>query len=168
MDKFTDRICQRQHLIIRRLAVNRNEEIQFGHFISNQHVAVSALEQQFYLQFRTGCPDSGHLLLIEDTSQMAFSLNRKVKELGKVDKGQGFYLHPVLGPDADNGACYGIASVTFLKRAFTAEKCTRQQVSAQRDKTAFEEKEGYRWYSPIVSALENCHTTVAKTVVADR
>jgi len=98
LDKFTDRICQRQHLTLRKLSGERKEEIQFGRFIRNERVTMLGLEQLIYEQFRAACPASGHLLLIEDSSHLTFSLNRKISGLGKIDKGQvqGFYLHPVL------------------------------------------------------------------------
>lgn len=170
MDKFTDRIKQKQQLCIRRLACNRNEEVQFGRFINNERVAVTDLEASLYTQFRGCCPSSGHVLLLEDCSQMGFSLNRQISGLGKVDKGQiqGFYLHPVLCLDAATGACYGMPSVTFLKREFIQPKPDRKQVRAQRSKIAFEDKEGYRWYSAIEAALKNCPDTINKTMVADR
>jgi hypothetical protein len=101
---------------------------------------------------------------------MAFSLNRKVAGLGKVDKGQvqGFYLHPVLCLDAESGACYGVAALTFLHRHTDNEALTSKQIKAIRSRTAFEDKESYRWYSSIKEALNNCPCSVKKTVVADR
>ncbi|GEO06450.1 hypothetical protein AAE02nite_41140 [Adhaeribacter aerolatus] len=78
------------------------------------------LESLIYEQFRFACPASGHLLLIEDTSQLTFNLERKITGLGKIDKGQvqGFYLHPVLGLNAGDGACCGLASVTTYQREY--------------------------------------------------
>lgn len=173
MDTFTERICQRPHLVIRKLAYTRSEEIQFGRFIANPRVQVTDLEKELLEQYKRACPEQGHILLIEDTTQLAFGLGRKIAELGKVDKGQvqGFYLHPVLALGADNGACYGIASTSFIKRDFDSEeeeKPTLKQRKAARDKEAFEDKEAYRWYSSIASALQSSTKGVKKTVVADR
>jgi hypothetical protein len=170
LTKFTDRICQKQHLIMRKLACDRKEEIQFGRFIRNERVQVDQLEVLLYEQFRHCCPASGHLLLLEDTTQIGFSLERKISGLGPLDKGQiqGFYLHPVLCLDAENGACYGMPAVCFHQRTFKAEKLTGQQAKALNYKTPFEDQEAYRWYHGIVEALKNCPPTASKTVVADR
>ncbi|HYK54878.1 MAG TPA: hypothetical protein VEV15_00235, partial [Flavisolibacter sp.] len=56
------------------------------------------LKQTVFDRFKSCCPGEGHLLLIQDFSQMGFSLDRQIKGLGQVDKGQlqGFYLQPVL------------------------------------------------------------------------
>jgi hypothetical protein len=170
LTKFTDRICQKQHLIMRKLARDRNEEIQFGRFIRNERIKVDNLEVLLFEQFRHCCPANGHLLLLEDTTPMAFSLERKIAGLGPLDKGQiqGMYLHPVLCLDAATGACYGMPAVCFHQRTFSPEKLTRQQAKALNYKTPFEDKEAYRWYHAIEMALKNCPQTAAKTVVADR
>lgn len=170
LDKFTDRISQKQHVCMRKLALSRNEEIQFGRFINNTRFGVDELKEVLYSQFKNSCPQEGHLLLIEDFSQMAFSLQRHVEELGSVDKGQvqGFYLQPVLCLDALHGGCYGIPAVNCIKRSADKEKLPRKQANALRDKIPFEDKESFYWLSTIAHALENCPQTLPKTVVADR
>ncbi len=61
-------------------------------------VGVAVLQDSLYEQSVSSCPVAAHLLLIEDTTQVSFSLSRKITGLGSVDKGQvkGFYVHPVL------------------------------------------------------------------------
>jgi hypothetical protein len=170
LDKFTDRISQRQHLTLRKLSQDRNEEVQFGRFIRNARVTMLGLEELFYEQFRSSCPNREHLLLIEDTSQLTFSLHRKITGLGKIDKGQvqGFYLHPVLCLNARDGACYGLASIRTYQRAFNQPALTREQVKEANYQAFFEDKESYRWYQAIAAALQNCPAKAAKTVIADR
>jgi hypothetical protein len=109
-------------------------------------------------------------LLIEDTSKVGFSLARQMTGMGKIDKGQfqGFYIHPVLAIDAVTNACYGVASLEFIKRAFVEETLTRGQRGSRRNRTAFEEKESYRWFSSIKKALPQCVKAATKTVIADR
>lgn len=169
-DKFTERISQKQTLSMRKLSIIRSEEIQFGRFVGNKRVDTESLKRHLYEQMKNSCTSCSSVLLIEDSSQMSFSLNRKIEGLGKVDKGQvkGFYIHPVLCMDAYNGACHGIASIDFFEREFEQEKRTRKEVNAERSKTAFEHKEGYRWYGSIESALKNLSGSVRKTVIADR
>lgn len=83
LDKFTDRISERQHLTLRKLSGERKEEIQFGSFIRNERETLLGLEQLINEQFCLVCPSQWHLLLIEDTSQLTFSLNRKISWFGQ-------------------------------------------------------------------------------------
>lgn len=167
-EKLTKRISEKQTLSLRKLSTSRNEEIQFGRFVGNKRVSVDFLEQELYSQIDK-C-NSAHCLLIEDTSQVGFSLERSIKDLGKVDKGQikGFYIHPVLAIDAANYACHGIASVEFISRPWPQAELTHNQKSSARSRAPFEEKESYRWLDSIRKALPRCCNITAKTVIADR
>jgi hypothetical protein len=168
-NKLTARIGEKQTLSLRKLSSARKEEIQFGRFVGNDKITVELLEQQLYSNTQKHCTGS-HCLLIEDTSQIGFSLDRAIKDLGKVDKGQikGFYIHPVLAIDAVNYDCYGIASLEFVTRPWAEQELTHKEIDAIRTKTPFEQKEGYRWFSSIKKALPQCSKAAIKTVVADR
>lgn len=168
-DKLTKRISEKQTLSLRKLSSSRKEEIQFGRFIGNKRVSMDFLEQELYSQIGNH-GDSKHCLLIEDTSQVGFSLERSIKDLGKVDKGQikGFYIHPVLAIDAVNYACYGVAAVEFISRPWPQQQLTHNQISRARDKAPFEEKESYRWLDGVKKALPRCLNIPFKTVIADR
>jgi Transposase DDE domain len=169
LDKLTERISEKQSLSMRKLSTSRNEEIQFGRFIGNKSVNIDTLRDQLYSKMsnETSC---SHCLLIEDTSTISFSLKRAIKGLGKVDKGQvqGFYVHPVLAIDANDFGCLGVASLDFIKRDWAEEVLTRKQIRSKRSKTAFEDKESYRWLSSIKAALPQCKSIDKKTVIADR
>ncbi len=169
LEKLTGRISEKQTLCLRALSNARKEEVQFGRFIGNHKVSVPMLEEQLYTQMRNHC-SSSHCLLIEDTSKIGFSLERAIQGLGKVDKGQiqGFYLHPVLCIDAQHYGCHGIAALEFVKRPWPTQVLSHQQISMARDKTVYEQKEGYRWLSSIRKALTQCQQVPTKTVVADR
>lgn len=169
LEKLLNSISEQQTLSLRKLSSSRKEEVQYGRFVGNKKVSVNLLERELYTQMQTNCTGS-HCLLIEDTSQVGFSLERAISGLGKVDKGQikGFYIHPVLALDAATYGCYGIASLEFVTRPFGEEALTHNQISAIRSKTAFEDKESYRWFSSIKKALPQCSNAAIKTVVADR
>lgn len=170
LEKFSDRIHHRQTLSLRKLANSRKEEIQFGRFLGNPRVSLRSLESTLYEQCRASAAGSQHLLLLEDSSQMAFSLRRQIEGLGKIDKGivQGCYIHPVLTLDADHGACHGVSALEFRVRPWQDDGLTYQQRKNARNKEFFEDKEGYRWRSGIEKALESLPTGPRKTVVADR
>jgi hypothetical protein len=170
LEVFIDRIKNKQTLSMRKLSENRSEEVQFGRFIGNDRVSVADLEKYMYHQMSTNGQQASHILLLEDTSQMGFGLNRSIEGLGKVDKGQvkGFYLHPVLAIDANNGACYGIPAVEFHCREWEQETRSKKELNAARNKVPFEEKQGYRWHSSIEKSLQHCRHIEAITMVGDR
>jgi hypothetical protein len=89
---LVERVKNRQTLSLRRLSLSRKEEIQFGRFLSNPRVEFDALEAMLYTQCHQDAFTSSHLLLLEAGSQMAFSLQRNIEGLVKIDKGivQGF------------------------------------------------------------------------------
>jgi hypothetical protein len=77
LEAITDRISKNQTISMRKLSNERKEEIQFGRFIGNPRVSVQDLENLLYHQSSKDCQAS-HVLLIEDTSQMSFGLNRSL------------------------------------------------------------------------------------------
>ncbi len=168
---LVDRISEKQSISFRRISRNYNEQVQFSRFINNSRVPRKALEETCYQQFLGSCPSDRHVLLIEDTTKVSFSLARKIKGLGSIDKGQvqGFYLHPLLCLDAVDGARYGVCHLELYQRPFEEkEELTRRQKQLLRNKVAFEDKESYRWYNSVCQALPKLSTGVTKTVVADR
>jgi hypothetical protein len=171
--KIVNRIVSKQDVCSRRISNNYNEEVQFGRFIGNSRVSVSALQGSLYEACCVCCPDDAHLLLIEDTTQVSFSLARKIQGLGAVDKGQvqGFYVHPVLCIDAVDGACYGVCELSIYDRDFeqeSAEPLSRSQKQSKRNQELFENKESYRWLGSIEKSVTCLPNNTAKTVVADR
>ena len=48
LDKLTERMTEKQSLSMRKLSINRNEEIQFGRFIGNETVNIDTLRGQLY------------------------------------------------------------------------------------------------------------------------
>ena len=166
---LVERVKNRQTLSLRRLSSSRKEEIQVGRFLSNTRVEFKSLEAMLYAQCQQDAGTSKHLLLLEDSSQMAFSLQRNIEGLGKIDKGivQGFYLHPVLTLDSHTGACHGISALEFRVRSQEVDGLTYQQRKAVGNKKFFEDKEAYRWRSSIETALAHLPLSASKTVVAD-
>lgn len=169
LDNITDQMCNNPSVSMRKLATNRNEEVQFSRFMCNESFSSDDMVQTMYTTTRQNCT-TPHCLLIEDTSQIGFSLDRSIKNLGKLDKGQvqGFYLHPVLALDAVDYGCIGIASSEFIFRKWEETKITSEEADKVKKKTAFEDKESYRWYRSIESSLPQCIGAARKTVVADR
>lgn len=79
LEKITNSISDRQTLSLRKLSSSRKQEVQYGRFVGNKKVSVHLLERELYTQMQTNCTGS-HCLLIEDTSQVGFSLERAISE----------------------------------------------------------------------------------------
>jgi hypothetical protein len=79
-EKIVTRVIDKQDVCFHRISAERAEEVPFGRFIGNNRVSVANLQSTLYAQFSTAYPSKGHLLLIEDTTQVSFSLARKIKK----------------------------------------------------------------------------------------
>lgn len=166
------RVVAKQKTCLRQLADCRGEEVSFGRFFLNERVMMEDLCQQLYDQAARHIREAGpgHVLLIEDTTQVGFHLGRQITGAGKVDKGQvqGFYLHPVLCLDAGHYGCYGIPYLHVAERPWTESPLSRGQRKSLGNRAFFEDKEGHRWLSSAMGALPACGQVATKTVVADR
>lgn len=167
------RMSDKNTVCLRRMSASHNEEVQFERFLGNKRVGIEALKSELYRSFGLSCPSSGHVFLIEDTTQIGFHLARKMKGLGPVGKGdsQGFYMHPLLCMDAVDGACYGVCGLEIYQRApYAAEYqlLSKNERQALRNKQSFEEKESYRWYKVVEESSAHLPADIGKAVVADR
>jgi hypothetical protein len=87
LDTITDLMSANPSVSMRKLSTDRNEEIQFSRFMCNEHVTSDELIRVLYKRTGENCI-TDHCLLIEDTTQIGFSTNRSISNLGKLDKGQ--------------------------------------------------------------------------------
>jgi hypothetical protein len=162
-------------VVLRQIAPNRKQEVNFGRFLRNPKVDVCALKSVLMdkdEQLNVVCANR-HILLVQDTSELSFGLAAAKTGLGKVGNGNecGFFLHPVVALDASDGGCLGLGEVEVYKRT-TYEASDPMSDSKYRakalQKRAFETKESYRWYSSIAAAVKRTPDAARQTVVADR
>jgi hypothetical protein len=104
-----------------------------------------------------------HVLLIEDTTEVNFQdhVNR-IKGLGTVGNGAdvGFFVHPLLAVDAQEGVCLGLADVHIWQRT--------EAQSKDHKKLPIEEKESFRWIETAERGRSRLSLAHLLTVVADR
>jgi hypothetical protein len=89
------------------LGGNRAGEVSFGRFLSNKKVNVFDLIENVCAPTikRT---QGRHVLLIEDTTEINLQKHvNRVSGLGTVGNGKdvGFFVHPLLAVDAEEGIC---------------------------------------------------------------
>jgi hypothetical protein len=157
----------KQSVIVRQLAQNRNEEVAYGRFLNNQGVTPRQM-------IRRACETTAQIskgrdvLLIEDTSTMSFGLFSSDKGLSSVGDGTiaGFFLHPVISVDAQTNQCLGLASAKIYERQTYKEDVAQRKRDRNREKLS--QKESNRWYKEIEHVVEIDQGANSYTVVADR
>lgn len=168
---FFGAIVRRCSVILRQLATDRNEEIGFGRFLRHPKVTTDKIFQSAYA--RTGQASAGqHVLLIQDSSTLGFGLFPPAGQLGPIgdNTSRGFYLHPVIALDSEQGTCLGLASAQlYQRREYEAEDpmADRAVRKSERRKTAFEQKESYRWWSSAEQAVLSTDQATRHTIIAD-
>lgn len=147
---------------LRGLSSGRAGEVQFGRFLSNKKVKVIELIDNVCKSTIEASKDR-HVLLIEDTTEANFQdhVNR-VKGLGTVGNGKdvGFFVHPLLAVDAQEGVCLGLADLHIWQRT--------EPQSKDHKKLPIEEKESFRWIETAERGKSRLSQTPLLTVVADR
>ena len=153
---------RKRTLCLRRLAKDRNQEVQFSRFLENRRVTTH--EMLAVAGQAVGRRAAGrHVLAIMDTTDLSFPTQETRKRaFGKDGNGRypGLFLHPVLVVDADNGGILGLVDCTVMNR-------TDGKVSDHK-KRAAEEKESRRWLDGAEIAGERLREAASITVVADR
>lgn len=160
-------------VILRQLANTRNEEIRFGRFINNPKVTPTKLINHNCSLSSIDVTDK-NILVLSDTSTIVFEPKYKRKNLGYIgaetDKA-GFYTHPAILMDADDGACYGLAGISTFKiekSKTDKEKQARKEKTKNRWKIPFEEKTSYKWFEAPQQAIRNYPGAASYTLIGDR
>ena len=147
---------------LRGLSSGRAGEVQFGRFLSNKKVKVIELIDNICKSTIEASKDR-HVLLIEDTTEANFQNHvNRVKGLGTVGNGKdvGFFVHPLLAVDAQEGVCLGLADLHIWQRT--------EPQSKDYKKLPIEEKESFRWIETAERGKSRLSQTPLLTVVADR
>jgi hypothetical protein len=115
------------------------------------------------------CADIGrrcrgrHVLAIQDSSEINLQRHAgRVDGLGTVGNGSdlGFFVHPLLVVDTDEGACLGLAHLHLWQRT--------QRKAPNYKELPIEEKESVRWIDTVVAGKKRLAEAATITVVADR
>ena len=156
------RLVRKQNVCLRQLGGNRAGEIRFGRFLANARVSTKELIDGACAG--TGPRSAGrHVLAIQDSSEINLQRHAgRADGLGTVGNGTdlGFFVHPLLAVDADEGACLGLAHLHLWQR--TQGKAPHYQ------KLPIEEKESARWIDAVVAGKKRLAEAATITVVADR
>lgn len=157
---------------IRRITKDEASAKGFYRFLLNERVTESDIIDNLVLNCQESCKNK-YVICIQDTTEINLSNHkgRIKKDSGigttnaKNDKGLGFFIHPSLVLDAENGTPYGYADIKIWNRPleFKSKK--------ERDYTSLpiEEKDSYKWIEVSQNTISSLQDIVkAMVIVQDR
>ena len=155
-------MLEKQTVSLRQLGGNRAGEVKFGRWLRNKKVTSQELINEITERVRE--PSAGrHVLSIQDTSEINYQSHvNRVNGLGKVGNGKdvGFFIHPMLVLDAEDGTCLGLSAIKNWIRT--------KESSPDYVKLPIEEKESYRWLETAEQAKKTLSEAEKITIIADR
>ncbi len=163
-------MVQKKSAVLNQLADTRAEVVGASRFLANRSVTEVAFIEASAQRCHQAVKGK-HVLAIQDTSEFNYQAHRgKLSEadpaLGPVghDPGIGFFLHPVLVLDRDDGFPLGIAHTQVWNRAWDKGSKVQRQYQA----LAIEQKESYRWIESSAKAQQALTEAASVTHVTDR
>jgi hypothetical protein len=138
--------------VIRQISRNRAEQIGYYRYLENDQVTLSELGRSLSDHCQQQV-EGRHVLSISDTSEINLQAHQgrlKAEGLGVVGNNTdvGFFIHPTLAVDAENGFPLGISNIQLWTRSPDRLKKKAQDYA----KLPIEKKESYKW---LVSAQQS-------------
>jgi hypothetical protein len=138
--------------VIRQISRNRAEQIGYYRYLENDQVTLSELGRSLSDHCQQQV-EGRHVLSISDTSEINLQAHQgrlKAQGLGVVGNNTdvGFFIHPTLAVDAENGFPLGISNIQLWTRSPDRLKKKAQDYA----KLPIEKKESYKW---LVSAKQS-------------
>lgn len=163
-------MIEKETAVLNQLSDDRAQCVAASRFFNNDSVTKEAIIEES--SKRCGVATKGkHVLAIDDSSEINYQshkgkLSRSDKELGPVgnDKDIGFFIHPTLVLDRDNGFPLGIAGTYSWNRSW--DKRTKEERNYK--SLPIEEKESWRWIVSSQETKEVLNEAESVTIVADR
>jgi len=144
------------------LGEDRAGEVRLGRFLANPRVTLKELIEGACSGIDEKCLQR-HTLAIHDTSEANLQRHaRRVSGLGTVGNGSdlGFFIHPLLAVDADDGACLGLAHLHLWQRTKGKDPNYRN--------LPIEEKESNRWIETVIAGKKRLANAAIITAISDR
>lgn len=160
-----NRMSKMKVVCLRRLAGGNKSLYQaFWRLFKNRKFSVDELIRHAGQKTAERCSRSKHVLLLQDTCEVAFDDLENPQREGLSPLNQtacGILLHPALAVDAESRACLGILS---------AHMWTRPKKSKRKKKgrSLIEERESLRWINVAQAARSQLPKETIVTVIGDR
>jgi len=164
------RTVERGRLIVKNLANDRKEQVQFERFLWNEKVTIEKMleESRADVSKRVSSSKAKHVCLIQDTTEFDFTHRKdEVRGLGNVTltSSVGSFSHPVIAVDPRDGFVLGITGCKFWSRD---PKRVHARKNPDYNKIPETEKESYRWIE-VIKESKSCLSEAEEiTVITDR
>lgn len=157
-----ERIVETHSLVMTKLGAGRAGEVAAGRLLKSEKVDAPGLLAPHVA--RTAEAVRGRrIVAAQDTTEINFAgRDKRRRGLGPAGDGvsKGFFIHPVVAIDADEGAVLGVAA---------AQIWTRDAAPApEHHGRAFEDKESARWLRGAEQAAERLAAASSVIVIGDR
>ena len=168
--KILDSLIKHKSGIINQIMKTHSDQIGTYRFFGNQYIELEQIQSAIYRNCQESS-SSGHILCIQDTSEINYShLSGKLKandrHIGPTgnEKEAGFFIHPVLALCADDYFPIGFPSVKVWNRSWSKQDKYEREYHLE----SIENKESYRW----IESANQCKKVFDKgnmiTVIGDR
>ncbi len=156
--------------VINQFSNNRSEVVGASRFFNNSRVELSDLI--LYESESNDSVVSGlHVLSIQDTSKVNFIKHKDKLDLFDADLGPvsskdglGFFMHPSLAVNAENGFPLCFSDIKIFNRS----KDVGNKHDRDYKKLPIEEKESYRWIDSAINSQKNLKSAKMVTTITDR
>lgn len=160
---MVDRMVATGSLQLREIGSTRSGEIAAHRFLSCEEVEPSALLVPHVERTAAACKGR-RVVAAQDTSEINFARHRKpAVGLGPTGNTgiRGFFVHPIVAVDADDGALLGVVGARIWTRD--------EHPTPDHRRIAFDEKESRRWLEGAeIAATHLAPVATQVIVVADR
>ena len=157
-------------IILNQLAQGRAELVGYSRFLSNQKIKTGSLIDSA-VDRCSGLVEDKHVLVLNDTTEFNFEdhinfLDRQDQHLGPTGNNVdiGFFLHPGLVLDAEQGMGLGFSYIKIWNRQY--DKLDKEERNYKHQ--PIEEKESYRWIECGLESKKNLKAARHITLIADR
>jgi hypothetical protein len=147
-----------------------SEQVSYYRFFSNDRVKETHLISSMENHCKLSSAGKGHLLLIEDTTELNMEKHRN--RIGSKDKlgltgnniDLGFFCHPTIVVDPADASLAGIIDLHLWHR----EENKQEKTERRYRRLPFEEKESWRWDKQAVDSRKRLEDVETITVIQDR
>jgi len=154
---------EKQTVSLRQLGETRAGEMRLGRWFANEDVRQEEIIKTITDNVRP-LAKGRHVLGIQDTTEINYQAHfKRIKNgLGAVGNGKdiGFFMHPMLVLDAQEGTCLGLSAI----KTWTRNEETKENYK----KLPIEDKESYRWIEVGQTSKEILNQAATLTIIADR
>ena len=161
-ERICEAIATTGSVVLRRVGGTRAGEIAAHRFLDNERVSAEAITEALSVRTLDACAGR-RVLVVQDTTEINFAgRDASRRGLGQAggDKSVGFFIHPLIAVDIEEGAVLGLVDAEIWTRA--------PGPTPNRRRKPFAEKESARWLRGMESASERLSRSTELIVVGDR